>query len=505
MTVQTNLTPKVSYVGTNVVGQTMAITQNYYESSEIFVVEETTATGVETVPAPVITTDYTVSTGNGSTGTLTTVAAVPTTKTWHIYRRVPLKAIHDFTENDSAPADATEDALGKLALMLQDQQEQLDRCLKFPISEDTANSPELSIEETRASGYQGYDSDGLPVTLSSPTDTSITTAFAKTLLDDDNAPAARTTLDAEQKLSSLLTLVRGDLIYVDSAPAIANLAVGANAGLWLRSNAIDPGYKDPELFEGDFRMAPYGFISGMETSRENAEDVAISAGWAKDSTAAQTLRSSAVLTKRIDAVWVAGNDNGGWPSTENSGAPANNTWYHVFEIAKTDGSVDAGFGIATDLAPTKLLVDATAYANYRRLSSIKTNGSAQIIDYRQDRDVFLWDTPVQDSTETTPGTGVRTITLGSVPTGVRVWALISIVQDLASAGFNLVMHGDASTVPVPSATLRDFATGATGTAIIGYWSGAVLTNTSAQIKLRSSVDPTTVTILTRGWIDKRGA
>ena len=502
MSLQTNLTEKVSYVGTDSAGQTMAITMNFYDSSEIFVVEETTATGVETATAPVITTDYTITGGAGTTGTLTTVAAVATTKTWHIYRRVPLKQTHDYTENDSAPADATEDALGKLALMLQDQQEQLDRCLKFPVSEDTANSPELSIEETRASGYQGYDSDGLPVTLSAPTDTSITTAFAKTLLDDDNAPAARTTLDAEQKLSSLLTLVRGDLIYVDSSPAIANLAVGAS-GQYLRSDGTDASWATPSATDGDFSL-PQGYGSGCGLTRTDANTITIATGEWRNADDDGDTRLTSSLAKDIDTTWAVG-AGGGLNATDfasgSSDAEAS-TWYHVFLIKSSSGTVDAGFD--KSVVAANLLTDS-GYTEYRRIGSVLTDSSRDILTFFQDGDVFMWELPVQDSTESTPGLSARTITLGNVPTGVRTEALVSVVIDETAVSYHIMAHGDMSAPAAPTSTLKDMSTGATGTAIIAAWHGALLTNTSAQIKLRAGTsDPNTVTILTKGWIDRRG-
>ena len=53
-------------------------------SAEIEVVERTIATGAEVTKA--VTTDYTVSGGNGSTGTVTAVTAPAATVEWHIRR-----------------------------------------------------------------------------------------------------------------------------------------------------------------------------------------------------------------------------------------------------------------------------------------------------------------------------------------------------------------------------------------------------------------------------------
>lgn len=119
-------------------------------------------------------------------------------------------------------------------------------------------------------------------------------------------------------------------------------------------------------------------ISGLVLSldADTSHDINITAGGARDSSDAFDIVLSKEFTKQIDAVWAAGDDAGGWPSGLNGGAPANNTWYYVYLIAKRDGTVDAGFD--SSATATNLLADATGYVYYKAVGAILTDGSANI-------------------------------------------------------------------------------------------------------------------------------
>lgn len=79
---------------------------------------------------------------------------------------------------------------------------------------------------------------------------------------------------------------------------------------------------------------------------------------------------SSNLIKRIDAAWVAGNNQGGLFS----GTVAANTTYHMFVISNDDGSlVDAGF--STDINAADI---PTGYTKKRKIASLLTNASNNI-------------------------------------------------------------------------------------------------------------------------------
>ena len=128
-----------------------------------------------------ITTHYTVGgTGNttGSTdftsGTVTFVTAPASTDTVIIARNVPLTQETDYQENDTFPAETHEDALDKLTMISQEQDEQLDRTVKL----DAAVSGfDTTLPTPTASKYITINSDADGFTLSA--DSSILGSLAK--------------------------------------------------------------------------------------------------------------------------------------------------------------------------------------------------------------------------------------------------------------------------------------------------------------------------------------
>ena len=140
------------------------------------------------------------------------------------------------------------------------------------------------------------------------------------------------------------------------------------------------------------------YIAGLTLSNDaDADhDILIAVGIAIDNTNGAVLELTTAITKRIDAGWAAGDDGGGLFS----GSAANDTWYHIHLIKKdSDNSIDAGF----DTSVTAANIPA-GYTAFRRLGSVLTNGSANIIGFSQNGDEFLWDVPVSDYSANNPGT-----------------------------------------------------------------------------------------------------
>jgi hypothetical protein len=226
-------------------------------------------------------------------------------------------------------------------------------------------------------------------------------------------------------------------------------------------------------------------------------DIDIAAGSALDSSLATFLGLSSGLTKRIDASWAAGTAAGGLFS----GTVANNTTYHVFIIRKdSDGSIDAGFDTSVTAANIP-----SGYTAYRRIGSIRTNGSANIIKFFQTGDRFIWDVMVGDINAVNPGTSAVTRTL-TVPTGI-------VVEAIVSQG---VQAGTSTTVRSLLTALKQADTAPSGVSCTCYVNRSantgtinsetiVETNTSGQIRSRldSSGASDALYIATIGWIDRR--
>jgi hypothetical protein len=157
MTVSSTTT-KNSYAGDGTT-TVFAYTFKIFDDDDITVILRTDATGGETVQTK--TTDYTVSgVGNTAGGNITFGTAPASGITVVLIRETAQTQTTDYTPNDPFPAASHEDALDKLTLIVQDQQEALDRSIKISKT-NTITSPEFTVgASTRANKIFAFDSNG---------------------------------------------------------------------------------------------------------------------------------------------------------------------------------------------------------------------------------------------------------------------------------------------------------------------------------------------------------
>lgn len=251
---------------------------------------------------------------------------------------------------------------------------------------------------------------------------------------------------------------------------------------------------------------PSGYIDGLNLSNNGTDannDIDIGTGVCRDSANAYSLTNSSTKVKQLDATWAAGTNQGGLFS----GTKSANTWYHVFAIRKdADGTID--FGFDTSITATN---KPSGYSNYRRLGSILTNGSSNIIGFVQTCDEFLWKDPPLDVDVNNPGTSAVTRTL-SVPPDVIVMVYMNIVATVSSGGGSFSVYISslnvndeaASTSAGPLCQIRALSP-MTGTEEFASHL-IVHTNTSKQIRTRQDASAAShnFRIATLGWIDMRG-
>ena len=305
------------------------------------------------------------------------------------------------------------------------------------------------------------------------------TAAGRSLIDDASASAQRTTLGLGTAAVLNTGVTDGDVIKVatgDKLPAIdgSNLT---NIATGIRNHIAD---------------------LTLSNDTDTANDINITAGEAADSTNASLLTLSAETTKRIDATWAAGDDAGGLFT----GSVAADTTYHVFIIKKdSDGSIDAGFD--TSLSAANI---PSGYTKYRRIGSIVTNSSSNIINFTQKGNRFIYDVQIQD-VAVNPAVNTAVSYALSVPTGLKVNALLYFICRATNNGaldtFSLITSLD-QTDSVPAVGIHSqYFTNGTGDVFMNSSTYlAIRTNTSGQVRTRvSSTIFDVLRIHTVGWID----
>ncbi len=243
-----------------------------------------------------------------------------------------------------------------------------------------------------------------------------------------------------------------------------------------------------------------GYLAGMTLSRASATTVSVAAGFATDSTNAASLNLTSAITKSTAGTWVAGTGQNGMGTGVTVG---NSTWYHVFAIINA-GAVDVY--LDTSVTAANKPTNTTAF---RRIGSVKTDGSAQILAFTQDGDYFRWSASISEFADTNPGTSAVTKALTGVPTGVNVFSMLNL---------ELTDNSQANAVYVSDPAASDEAATQSGAPLgtlqlsniaAAYSVGGqfdVRTDTSAQIRYRclASGAATVVRAVTLGWLDSRG-
>lgn len=116
----------------------------------------------------------------------------------------------------SFPSSVVEQELDQVVRMVQQEEEQLGRSLKYPASEAFTRSAELPGVALRASSFLAFDSDGEPIAAAGTSaDLGPVSSFVDTLLDDADADAFIETL-ADGATAETAPVV-GDLILLSDA------------------------------------------------------------------------------------------------------------------------------------------------------------------------------------------------------------------------------------------------------------------------------------------------
>lgn len=206
------------------------------------------------------------------------------------------------------------------------------------------------------------------------------------------------------------------------------------------------------------------------------------------------------FTKRLDTAFAVGNTNGGLFS----GSKTANTTYHAFLIKRdSDGLTDIGFDTSLIAANRP-----AGWTYYKRMGSILTDASNNIIRFTHRGSYFKWHTPIVDAGPINTATTAVLHTL-TLPTGLEVRAEVSVSHGDAGTGNTYNNYG-LITSPLdndttPTALFKNFE--AKRQNIVpwdnsqnsNYW---IITDTNARIRTRFTVALTGVlSIVTMGYQD----
>jgi hypothetical protein len=502
MTVSTT-NRKDQYTGSNGIGQNMSVTFIFFVSSDLTVTERTTATGADVTLTEGV--DYTVAGGSstGATGTVTTVAAVPATKTWTISRDIPRTQPTDLALNGPLPSDTLETMVDRVVLQSQEDSETVGRALSFPVTDSDSLDATLPDSVSRASMSLGFDASGNPIALAGTVSGDVTVnSFMEPVLQSPSAGVARAQLVAQEDVVT----TRGDLVIGDSSGNADRLAIGTTAGTVLMTDGTDPAYTELPL--------PAGWLVGFEMENRGAAtttDINIFAGQSRSTGDVGNIKSSATMTKEIDNPWAAGTQAGGFPTGITI---ANGTWYHVFVIATPAGVMDAGFDSSPTAANLLHGDDAggEGYTLYRRIGSVKTLAGASTIEqFKQHGDWFSWSAgPPLLNYNDRPTTGSALVTL-SVPPNVFTVAKINVFMNMAVETVSVYLHPTDVTIGTV------LAPGTTEPILFNVYCNSasvhgddaqqmeIIADEASQVRIEASATPTNeVRISTGGWTDQRG-
>ena len=266
---------------------------------------------------------------------------------------------------------------------------------------------------------------------------------------------------------------------------------------WTSNATLSPPPVPPPLI-----TTQRGYIFGLHLFYATSTSLGVQPGMAMDSGGSTMMTLPAMLTKTT-AAWAAGNNAGG---LDTGPAMAAGAWYHWYLIYNpTTLAVDVVFSgtMTPDAGPTAL---PAGFTKFRRLGSMLYSASGWTL-FTQHGDEFTFSVPISDASNAAMvSTAAGALYQLSVPPGVSVLARVrgSVAVTTANSFARICSPDEpvtAANVPGGNRTSTSpVAASSAGTqATI-----SVRTNTAGQIRAVANLASTSLTVVTYGWIDRRG-
>lgn len=225
---------------------------------------------------------------------------------------------------------------------------------------------------------------------------------------------------------------KGDLLVGTAADTIARLAVGVNDTVLTADSAQTTGTKWATA------PLPAGYITGLGTSNnvtDPTNDIDIAAGSCRDGSNLASMALAASLTKKLDASWVVGTNQGMLDGTESvAGTPDNDTFYFLWLIRRSDTGVVDVLASESGSAPTL----PTGYDQKRLIGAVR-RGTAANAAYYQDGDWFRFQANRAVLSAGTSTTAAAVTISGSVPSVATTFACRSVIAQTSGAATDMTL------------------------------------------------------------------
>ena len=385
----------------------------------------------------------------------------------------------DYQRNGSFDEETVDADFDALMHLIQQLNAGSMRAIKAPESVSDDQVVSAADWAAKASKFFGFNSAGVLGLYALASVGSLTvSAFIETLFDDANAAAARATLGVPSTAEAVL--VTGD-------QTVAGVKT-------FGSRPIVPA--------GMFA----GYLNGLTLANNGADatnDIDIAAGSCRDSTDVINIVGTA-MTKRLDAGWVAGTNQG----YRNSAAAIADTTYHIYAVCKAAGAdpdyyAHTSTTVATVIAALQAEAGGAAYLYARRIGSIIRSAGA-IVAFNQNGDEFLLST-MSLNINTTAASSAAVLYAMQVPAGIKVKVLVHGAFTLvggAGGGCLLSSPDEADIAPVVNTGKVTYTNPVDSQYVSG--NAEVRTNTSREIRVRCTNNNSNLNVNTYGWIDRRG-
>lgn len=397
-------------------------------------------------------------------------------------RDIPVDRSTQFSTGGAFKADSLNSELTRILTIA--QQLKRDVARSFRLAPSDAEGGSLQLPTNRANNILAFDANAnLILTKFADIDKANVSPFIATLLDDISASIARGTLNA-QELNANLTALAG-LAGVANLTTLAGLT-GASNKLPYFTGAGAMAVRDLLATTTTQGIA---FLSNPITISNNAldanNDIDFSAGNFQFSDGSGQAVATAIMTKRLDATWSAGTNQGGL--LNGTAVPkAINSTYHCYKIYNpTTGVEDSAFLLGVSgTAPDPTSVLPSGFTKFERRGSIITDPSGNIRAFTLTANRFEYNSNITDFNATLAAS--ETSITVSAPCGLRTRVCLALGTNATGTGA-AVAKVYSHNISTPTITLFN-ATAYAGVAIVaGAGYAEATTNLSSQIKINAAV------------------